>query len=85
MEEIHNIRVIGADGKYEYRKVKVKRKPSEFVLNAKAGLKALGCTDISESVASCTFNGKRYSGMGCSTAEKIGDIIAKIGKDIRSK
>ena len=66
-------------------KIKVKRKPSEFVLNAKAGLEALGCTDISEFGTGCNFNGKRYFGNGISTAEKIGDIIAKIGKDIRSK
>jgi hypothetical protein len=61
------------------------KKPSEYVLNAKAGLKALGCTDISKFGTGCTFNGKRYSGMGCSTAEAIGDMIQKIGKDIRSK
>ena len=65
-----------------YQKDLIKQ-PSQYVLNAKAALKAFGCTDISERGTACTFNGKRYFGNGISTAEMIGDMISRIGKDYR--
>jgi hypothetical protein len=51
--------------------------------NLKKGLEALGFTNVNtQGGVSGEYNGKRYGGMGCSTAEKAGDLIGRLGKTL---